>query len=98
MPRQSLTREQRAEALRKWWETFPYGNHDQRMRAICSFEREYGPLTEDEKRAAMFRFSPAQQLAFGPGPVRLVVDHPEYQADVTLSDEQRHELAGDFAP
>lgn len=65
MPRQSLTKEQRAEALRKWWETFPYGNHDQRMRAICSFEREYGPLTEDEKRAAMFRFSPAQHAKWG---------------------------------
>jgi hypothetical protein len=44
-----------------------------------------------------FAFAPEQQQAFETGPVRLVVDHPEYQADVTLSDEQRAELIGDFA-
>ena len=62
MPRQSLTREQ---ALQKWWDTFPYGSHDQRMRAICSFEREHGPLTHDEKRKALFRFSPEQHRKWG---------------------------------
>jgi hypothetical protein len=45
-----------------------------------------------------FTLSPAQQAAFPDGPVRIVVDHPEYQADVTLTDEQRDELAGDLAP
>jgi hypothetical protein len=29
--------------------------------------------------------------------VRIVVEHPEYQADVTLTDAQREELVGDFA-
>jgi hypothetical protein len=44
-----------------------------------------------------FAFTSEQQRAFDTGPVRLVVDHPEYQADVTLTDEQRDELVGDFA-
>jgi hypothetical protein len=44
-------------------------------------------------------FTPQQQQAFRDGtpPIRLVVEHPEYQADVTLSDDQREELLGDFA-
>jgi len=42
-------------------------------------------------------FTPEQQAAFVDGPVRIVVDHPEYEADVTLTDEQRDELVGDFA-
>ncbi|HEV2310574.1 MAG TPA: DUF3501 family protein [Acidimicrobiia bacterium] len=45
-----------------------------------------------------FAVDSAQRLAFNDGPVRLVVDHPEYQADVTLTDPQREELAGDLAP
>lgn len=45
-----------------------------------------------------FTVDSTQQAAFADGPVRLVVDHPEYQADVTLSGEQRDELAGDLAP
>jgi hypothetical protein len=45
-----------------------------------------------------FRFTPAQQAAFAAGPVRLVVDHPDYHAVAELSDEQRAELASDFAP
>lgn len=44
-----------------------------------------------------FAFTPEQQRVFATGPVRLVVDHPEYQADVTLSDDQRDELVRDFA-
>lgn len=46
---------------------------------------KFGPFTE------------AQQRAFADTPVRIVVDHPEYQADVTLTAEQRDELIGDFA-
>lgn len=42
-------------------------------------------------------FTPEQQRAFDSGPVRVVVDHPEYQADVTLTADQRDELVGDFA-
>jgi hypothetical protein len=45
-----------------------------------------------------FSVRPEQQRAFADGPVRIVVDHPEYQADVTLTAEQRAELVGDFAP
>jgi len=44
-----------------------------------------------------FRFTEAQQRAFGSGPVRLIVDRPEYPVDVTLDDEQRDEIVGDFA-
>ena len=44
-----------------------------------------------------FALGAAQQAAFADGPVRIVVDHPEYQADVTLTDDQRDELAGDLA-
>lgn len=44
-------------------------------------------------------FTKEQQAAFRDGatPVRIVVEHPEYQADVTLTAEQREELVGDFA-
>lgn len=42
-------------------------------------------------------FTPEQQRRFTDGPVRIVIDHPEYQADVTLTDDQRDELVGDFA-
>jgi hypothetical protein len=42
-------------------------------------------------------FTAEQQQAFADGPVRIVVDHPEYQADVTLTDAQRDQIAGDFA-
>ncbi|MGH9050142.1 MAG: DUF3501 family protein [Acidimicrobiia bacterium] len=35
--------------------------------------------------------------AFRQGPVQVVVDHPNYQADVELTDEQRQELAGDLS-
>jgi len=43
-----------------------------------------------------FRFTAAQQAAFAAGPVRLLVDHPDYQAVVELNPEQRLELAADF--
>ena len=48
---------------------------------------KFGPFTE------------AQQAAFrdGGAPVRIVVEHPEYQADVALTADQREELVGDFA-
>jgi len=44
-----------------------------------------------------FAFTPDQQRTFETGPVRIVIDHPEYEVDVTLTDEQRDELVGDFA-
>ena len=44
-------------------------------------------------------FTAAQQAAFRDDgtPVRIVVEHAEYQADVTLTADQREELVGDFA-
>src|SRR6266849_4199274 len=65
MPQQSLTKEQRAEALRKWWAAFPYGDIGQRTKAVWEFEKEYGPLTEEEKRAAMYRLSPEHKARLG---------------------------------
>ena len=44
-----------------------------------------------------FPFTSEQAVAFARGPVHLVVDHPQYQADVELRDEQRKELAGDLS-
>jgi len=48
---------------------------------------KFGPFTADQQDA--FRGDAT--------PVRIVVDHPEYQADVTLDEDQRDELVGDFA-
>lgn len=44
-----------------------------------------------------FAFTPEQIRAFAGGPVRMVIDHPEYPADVVLDEVQRDELVGDFA-
>jgi hypothetical protein len=44
-----------------------------------------------------FAFTPEQQRAFTDGPARIVVNHPEYNVDITLTDEQREELVGDLA-
>ncbi|MBM3672215.1 MAG: DUF3501 family protein [Actinobacteria bacterium] len=44
-----------------------------------------------------FSFTAEQETVFAAGPSRIVVDHPEYQAEAVLTDEQRIELAGDFA-
>ncbi len=43
-----------------------------------------------------FAFTPSQVASFENAAVALVVDHPEYQARVVLTDAQREELAGDF--
>jgi hypothetical protein len=43
-----------------------------------------------------FSLPSAQQTAFVTGPVRIVVDHPAYQAETVLTDEQRATLAADF--
>jgi hypothetical protein len=44
-----------------------------------------------------FSFSDTQRAAFAAGPVRIVIDHPEYDATTELTEEQRSELIGDFA-
>jgi uncharacterized protein DUF3501 len=68
---------------------------------VKAHEQDADRLTRAETTSAVhylkFAFSDAEQRAFAAGPVRLVVDHPEYQVDVTLSDHQRDELVGDFA-
>ena len=61
-------------------------------------ERLTRPDTTTTVHYLKFTVSPDQQRAFADGPVRIVVDHPEYEADVTLTAEQRDELAGDLAP
>jgi hypothetical protein len=57
-------------------------------------------LTRDDVTATVhylkFRFSAEERAAFATGPVRIVVDHPEYQATTELTNEQRAELAVDL--
>jgi hypothetical protein len=57
-------------------------------------------LTRDDMTAAVhflkFRFAPAQVSAFRAGPVRIIVDHPEYHQEATLSDAQLASLAQDL--
>ena len=69
--------------------------------AVPGQAQDVDRLTREETTTTVhylkFPFTPEQQQAFQTGPVRLVVDHPEYQVDVTLTDEQRDELVGDFA-
>jgi len=65
------------------------------------------PSDEDEQRltrpdttAAVhylrFRFTPQQVAAFEAGPVKLVVDHPEYTYEVTLDETQHAALVPDL--
>ena len=57
-------------------------------------------LTREETTTTVhylkFRFTPEQVDAFAAGPVRIVVDHPNYNAVVELTEEQRSELVGDL--
>jgi hypothetical protein len=43
-----------------------------------------------------FTAAQVQALVDGAEPVRLIVDHPNYQRDITLSDDVRRSLAEDF--
>jgi hypothetical protein len=58
-------------------------------------------LTRDDTTTTVhylkFAFTSGEQRAFRDGPVRILIDHPEYEAAVVLTDEQRDELVGDFA-
>jgi Protein of unknown function (DUF3501) len=53
-------------------------------------------LTREETTTTVhylkFRFAPEHVDAFAAGPVRIVVDHPNYDAVVELTEEQRSEL------
>ena len=57
-------------------------------------------LTREETTTTVhylkFRFTPDQVDAFAAGPVRIVVDHPNYNAVVELTEEQRSELVEDL--
>jgi hypothetical protein len=57
-------------------------------------------LTREETTTTVhylkFRFAPEQVDAFAAGPVQIVVDHPNYDAVVELTEEQRSELVGDL--
>jgi hypothetical protein len=57
-------------------------------------------LTREETTPAVhflkFRFAPDQVRAFDRQPVRIVIDHPEYPQDVTLTSEQHVALAADL--
>jgi hypothetical protein len=58
-------------------------------------------LTRDHVAATVhylkLRFTSEQRAALADGPARLVIDHPNYQACVGLTDEQRAALALDLA-
>ena len=57
-------------------------------------------LTREETTTTVhylkFRFTPEQVDAFAAGPVRIVVDHLNYNAVVELTEEQRSELVEDL--
>jgi Protein of unknown function (DUF3501) len=57
-------------------------------------------LTREETTAAVhflrFTFTPEQIGAFERGPVRIVIDHPQYREEIELSDTTRKELAADL--
>jgi hypothetical protein len=57
-------------------------------------------LTREETTTTVhylkFRFAPEQVDAFATGPARIVVDHPNYNAVVELTEEQRSELVDDL--
>lgn len=65
-------------------------------------ETDEARLTREEEMTTTvhylkFAFTEAQRRAFGEGPVAIVVDHPEYQARTELTEDEREEIAGDFA-
>jgi hypothetical protein len=95
------------ELLREW---LPKLVGVQRSIAFEVSGQQVPAIAEDEERLTRdditstvhylrFLFTPEQQVAFGEPEaiVRIAVDHPEYRAAVELSEEQRSELARDFA-
>ncbi len=60
-------------------------------------ERLTRPDTTSSVHYLKFAFTDTQRAAFAAGPVRIVVDHPEYAAETVLDDIQRAELAADFS-
>jgi hypothetical protein len=68
--------------------------------SVPSIPEDEERLTREETTTTVhylkFRFSPGQVDAFTTGPVRIVVDHPSYDAVVELTDDQRSALLGDL--
>jgi hypothetical protein len=68
---------------------------------VVGIPRDEERLTRDDITSTVhylhFPFDADQRELLASGPARLVVDHPDYQVEVELTDEQRAELAGDFA-
>jgi hypothetical protein len=78
---------------------FDLGPADRAQR-VTGIPRDEERLTRDDITSTVhylhFPFDAEQRELLGGGPARIVVDHPEYEASVELTDEQRTELAGDF--
>jgi hypothetical protein len=93
------------DALREWLPKLPgiqrHVFFDVAGSEVRGIEPDEERLTrEDEITSTVhylkFALTPQQQAAFAAGPVLIVVDHPAYQAETRLSDEQRAALAADF--
>jgi hypothetical protein len=63
-------------------------------------EDDESRLTRPDTTAAVhylkFRFTPGEIEMFASGPVHIVVDHPEYDQDVVLTEEQHAALLADL--
>ena len=93
------------DGLREWLPKLP---GIQRHVVIRAGDAEARGVEPDEERLTRedeitstvhylkFVLTPEQQAAFATGPVTIVVDHPAYQAEALLTDEQRAALAADF--
>jgi hypothetical protein len=80
---------------------FELGPRDASASRVVGIPRDEERLTRDDITSSVhylhFPFDPQQRELLASGPARLVVDHPEYQVWVELNDDQRAELARDFA-
>ncbi len=95
-----------AEKLREWLPKLVGIQHAVRFDLADGSQVDAVPddeerLTREDVTATVhylkFPFTPAQQELLAAAPARIVVDHPEYRAVAELTDEQRAELARDFA-
>jgi hypothetical protein len=79
---------------------FDLGPRDGAVSRVTSIPRDEERLTRDDITSSVhylrFPFDAEQQRLLATGPARLVVDHPEYEVWVELTDAQRAELAADF--
>jgi Protein of unknown function (DUF3501) len=80
---------------------FDLGARDAAASSVVGIPRDEERLTRDDITSTVhylrFPFDAAQRVLLASGPARLMVDHPEYQVSVELTDAQRAELASDFA-